>query len=58
MDINKKEVIKFKFNAFSSSNEKYEIEMYNSETILLILNCNIKNIEYISIFKIKININN
>ena len=49
MEINKKEVIKFKFNAFSSSNEKYEIEMYNSETILLILNCNIKNIEYISI---------
>jgi hypothetical protein len=49
MDINKKEVIKFKFNAFSSSNEKYEIEMYNSETILLILSCNIKNNEYISI---------
>jgi len=49
MENNKKEVIKFKFNAFSISNEKYEIEMYNSEQIFLTLNCYIDNNEYISI---------
>ena len=48
MEIDNKNIIKFKFNAFSISNKKYEIEMYNSESINLILHCFFNNCEYIS----------